>query len=114
MNHINQLYIIRFVQQEMSFTSHMYCNHSPVSAVSPENAPEEMDVIKLELRPLYTESDWYHSNNDDSGQMMQIHMILAYHAVTRTVCIHTYQYTDTFQRNYNKLLYSETKHAKIS
>ena len=47
MYNINQLDIICFTQHEMSFTSHMYCNHSRVSAVSPENAPGEMDVIEL-------------------------------------------------------------------
>ena len=47
MHNINQLDIICFAEHEMSFTSLMYDNHSVISAVSPENAPGEMDVIEL-------------------------------------------------------------------
>ena len=57
MHNINQLDIISYAEHEMSFTSLMYCNHSVLSAVSPENAPGEMDVIELYWRYLHTESD---------------------------------------------------------
>ena len=65
MHHINQIdVIICFAQLKMSFTSLVYCNHSQLSAVSPENAPDEMDVIMLCEMYLRTESDCYHSGDD--------------------------------------------------
>ena len=52
MYNITQLDIICFAQHKKCSTSLMHCNHSWVSAVSPENAPGEMDVIELWLSLL--------------------------------------------------------------
>ena len=76
MYNITQLDIICFAQHKKCSTSLMHCNHSWVSAVSPDNAPGIMYVIEFELSQLHTESDWYHSDVD----LFKINMILILYA----------------------------------